>query len=104
MIKNLINHKMLIAISFFFTTCVICFYTSKIFALSEVNRVAELRILTEEATNMVTTLSYLFGAISLAIGLYALVALQNIKMTATAVFIGLIAIKGVGFFTTTCLI
>lgn len=95
-----------IFISFLSVTaaCSICFYAPETFALSEGNRVAELKTLTEETSKIVKNFSYLIGVGSVATGLFAMVQSQNLKVAATAAVITLAAFKGPDFFTTTALI
>lgn len=79
-------------------------YTPEVLALSEGNRVAELKTLTEETSKIVKNFSHLVGLGSVGVGLFAMVQSQNLKVAATAAVITLAAFKGPDFFTTTALI
>ncbi len=82
----------------------VCLYAPELLALSEGNRVAELKALTEETSKIVATFSWLIGTGSIVAGAYAAVASQNLKVAATSAVISLAAFKGPAFFTTTALI
>lgn len=79
-------------------------YAPEVLALSEGNRVAELKTLTEETSKIVKNFSYLIGTGSVGVGLFAMVQSQNLKVAATAAIVTLAAFKGPDFFTTTALI
>jgi hypothetical protein len=79
-------------------------YAPEVLALSEGNRVAELKTLTEETSKIVKNFSHLVGLGSVGVGLFAMVQSQNLKVAATAAVITLAAFKGPDFFTTTALI
>lgn len=79
-------------------------YTPEVLALSEGNRVAELKTLTDETSKIVKNFSYLIGTASVGVGLFSMVQSQNLKVAATAAVITLAAFKGPDFFTTTSLI
>lgn len=84
--------------------CGIALYAPETFALSEGNKVAELKTLTDETSKVVKNFSHLVGLGSVGVGLFAMVQSQNLKVAATAAVITLAAFKGPDFFTTTTLI
>ena len=101
---NLLKNSNYSFIFVFASACMMSLYMPELFALSEGNRVAELKTLTDETTKIVKNISYIIGVGSVGTGLFAMVASQNLKVAATAAVITLAAFKGPDFFTTTSLI
>lgn len=102
--SNLLKNSNYLFTLVFGSVCVMSLYMPELLALSEGNRVAELKALTEETSKIVSTFCWLIGTGSLAVGAYAGVASQNLKVLATSAVVSLAAFKGPAFFTTTALI
>lgn len=101
---NLLNQSNCSTAFILASACLVSLYMPEVFALSESNKVAELKTLTDETSKIVKNFSYLIGLGSVGTGLYSMVASQNLKIAATSAVITLAAFKGPDFFTTTCLI
>lgn len=101
---KVIDNPTFLTIASLMTAGSICLYAPEVFALSEGNRVAELKTLTEETSKIVKNFSHLVGLGSVGVGLFAMVQSQNLKVAATAAIVTLAAFKGPDFFTTTALI
>lgn len=102
--KKIIQNPNILSVITGVVACGVIIYAPETFALSEGNKVAELKTLTDETSKIVKNFSYLVGLGSIGTGLYSMVASQNLKVAATAAVITLAAFKGPDFFTTTSLI
>lgn len=101
---KLCSNRHLLSIIAASVACGIAIYAPETFALSDGNKVAELKTLTDETSKIVRNFSHLVGLGSIGVGLFAMVQSQNLKVAATAAVITLAAFKGPDFFTTTTLI
>lgn len=102
--RRLIQDPIFLSIVSAVVACGTLLYVPEVLALSEGNKVAELKTLTEETSKIVKNFSHLIGLGSIGVGLFAMVQSQNLKVAATAAVITLAAFKGPDFFTTTALI
>lgn len=88
----------------FASACIASVYMPEVFALSDGDRVAELKTLTDETIKTVKNITHLIGWGSIPVVVYNAVITQNIKAAVTGTVISISAFRATTFFTATALI
>lgn len=79
-------------------------YTASLFAFTQSEGVAELKVLTEETAKIVKNGCYIAGSASALVGAIWAVASQSLKVAASSAAVTIVALKAASFFATTLLI
>lgn len=79
-------------------------YTTSLFAFTQSEGVAELKVLTEETAKIVKNGCYIAGSASALVGAVWAVASQSLKVAASSAAVTIVVLKAASFFATTLLI